>query len=343
MMVCHIEFEEDTPSIRSYYKVPVARFVSSQGKFRDDPRFKDHEAIIKDWEGSIKDSDGALLLGEPNEMLLANMPSHSELADRLYYSLIEQAASTVPLPACFEEGSIERPKTLLRNVQSPVKPEQMESQRAKDKLVVQQKITYHPEYVKTMDVFRERLKNYLKFCDRGGYMPKIGLDGLKMVIKEKKPTKTPKKKRPAQIDLDSTLSDIEDDEVLAAPATKTPKKTVVASKPTAEVTWKDPWEEKEDMKKVRHYDILKVMLDSANATIVTLKGQLTQSQGRIVELEGTVHNLHVREVKLQRDQGKLDMLTKMWEHQTGISVSSPAPRSPDARAPSTSGSGTRSA
>ena len=85
MMVCHIEFEEDTPSIRSYYKVPVARVVSSHGKCRDDPRFKDHEAIIKDWEGSIKDSDGALLLGEPNEMLLANMPSHSELTDRLYY------------------------------------------------------------------------------------------------------------------------------------------------------------------------------------------------------------------------------------------------------------------
>ena len=127
------------------------------------------------------------------------------------------------------------------------------------------------------------------------------------------------KKRPAQIDLDSTLSDIED-EVLAAPAAKTPKKTVVASKPTAEVTWKDPWEEKEDMKKVKHYDSLKVMLESANATIVTLKGQLTQSEGRIVELEGTVHNLHVREVKLQRDQGKLDMLTKMWEHQTELII-----------------------
>ena len=82
------------------------------------------------------------------------------------------------------------------------------------------------------------------------------------------------------------------------------------------------------MKKVKHYVILTVMLDGTNETIVTLKGQLEQSAGRTVELEGTVHNLHVREVRLQRDQGKLDMLTKMWEHQTGISVSSPSPHSP---------------
>ena len=69
-------------------------------------------------------------------------------------------------------------------------------------------------------------------------MPKIGLDGVKLVIKEKKPVKPVKpKKRPAQIDLEDTLSEIEDEEEFAPPK-KTPKKAVVTNKSTAEVTWK---------------------------------------------------------------------------------------------------------
>ena len=55
-------------------------------------------------------------------MLKENKPTTKELTDRLFWWLVEDAMAEKMLPGDFEEGSTEKPKTLLRGVTSPTKP-----------------------------------------------------------------------------------------------------------------------------------------------------------------------------------------------------------------------------
>ena len=341
--VCGVEFDDaNKASVCCYLEdVKLQHVVSSHGCYTMDSRFAQEPDILRDWE------DRSLLVNsdETTDMLKENKPTSKELTDRLFWWLVEDAMAEKMLPSEFEEGSTEKPKTLLRGVTSPTKPEQVGDTRDLQKTVTTQKITYNNTEFAMLTEWKDNFKAHIAaFADRNanGALPMVGLNGRLMVVKDKKTPKTPKKgkltgaaaaaaaaaggKRSRRDEAggsqdEPVVFDDDDDGTWM----RRRKEQKVGFKTTQVDDFKTPVRDHEVVQSGT--DALHMMLETANETITHLKGQLTSSSDKVEQLEHSIAQFHLREVRLEREAGKLHMLTKLFEHQTGINVSSPSPSS----------------
>ena len=287
--VCGVEFDDaNKASVCCYLEdVKLQHVVSSHGCYTMDSRFAQEPDILRDWE------DRSLLVNsdETTDMLKENKPTSKELTDRLFWWLVEDAMAEKILSGEFEDN------------------------------------------------FKAHIA---AFADRTatGALPMVSLNGRLMVVKDKKTPKTPKKgkltgaaaaapaagKRSRRDEAggsqdEPVVFDDDDDGTWM----RRRKEQKVGFKTTQVDDFKTPVRDHEVVQSGT--DALHMMLETANETITHLKGQLTSSSDKVEQLEHSIAQFHLREVRLEREAGKLHMLTKLFEHQTGINVSSPSPSS----------------